>query len=74
MVDEQKFRDLDGDQLHKINQNGILPLIMAHLFSLSLIRDIFGRQMAQGKVPTQSRSRFPPTPETRAGKGRPVAY
>jgi hypothetical protein len=54
IVDEQKFRDLNGDQLRKINQNGILPLIMAHLFSLSLIRDVFGRQMAQGKVPTQA--------------------
>ena len=53
MVDEQKLRDLDGDQLRKINQNGILPLIIAHLFSLSLIRDIFGRQMALGKVPQQ---------------------
>lgn len=52
MVDEQKFRDLDAEALHKINQNGMLPLIIAHLFSLSLVRDIFGRQMAQGKVPT----------------------
>ena len=51
MVSEEKFRDLHGDQLRKINQNGILSLIMAHLFSLSLVRDIFGRQMAQGKVP-----------------------
>ena len=54
IVDEQKFRDLNGDQLRKINQNGILPLIVAHLFSLSLIREVFGRQMAQGKVPTQA--------------------
>ena len=53
MVDEQKFRDLHGDQLRKINQNGMLPLIIAHLFSLALIRDIFGRQMAQGKIPPQ---------------------
>jgi hypothetical protein len=52
IVDEQKFRDLSGDQLRKINENGILPLIVAHLFSLSLIRDIFGRQMAMGKVPS----------------------
>ena len=59
MIDEQKFRDLHGDQLRKINQNGILPLIMAHLFSLSLMRDIFGRQMAMGKVPTQA-----PEPQT----------
>lgn len=54
MVDEQRFRDLHGDQLRKINQNGILPLIVAHLFSLSLMRDIFGRQLAQGKVPQQA--------------------
>ena len=59
IVDEQKFRDLNGDQLRKISQNGILPLITAHLFSLSLIRDIFGRQMAQGKVPTQSQQPVP---------------
>ena len=54
MVDEAKFRDLHGDQLRKINQNGMLPLIVAHLFSLSLMRDIFGRQMALGKVPEQA--------------------
>jgi hypothetical protein len=51
MVSEEKFRDLHGDQLRKLNQNGILALIMAHLFSLSLIRDVFGRQMSQGKIP-----------------------
>lgn len=54
MVAEEKFRDMNGDQLRKLNQNGILPLIMAHLFSLSLIRDIFGRQMLLGKVPAQT--------------------
>jgi hypothetical protein len=53
MVSEEKLRDMNGDQLRKINQNGILPLIMAHLFSLSSIRDIFGRQAASGKVPEQ---------------------
>jgi len=51
MVDEEKLREMNGDQLRKINQNGILPLIYAHLFSLPQIRDIFGRQMEQGKVP-----------------------
>ena len=35
MVDEEKFRDLNGDVLRKINQNGILPLVYAHLFSLA---------------------------------------
>lgn len=51
MVDEQKFRDLRGDELRRINQNGILPLLMAHLFSLPLSRDIFLRQVEQGKGP-----------------------
>lgn len=54
MVNEEKFRELRGDELRKMNQNGILPLIMAHLFSLSLIRDVFGRQMLEGKVPPAS--------------------
>jgi len=51
MVDEKKLTELRGDQLRKIVQNGMLPLIYAHLFSLSLMRDIFGRQLRQGKVP-----------------------
>jgi hypothetical protein len=51
MVNEEKFRELRGDELRKINQNGILPLVVAHLFSLSLMRDVFGRQLAEGKVP-----------------------
>ena len=53
MVDEEKFRDLNGDVLRKISQNGILPLVSAHLFSLPLIREVFSRQMMQGKVPAQ---------------------
>ncbi len=60
MVDEEKLREMSGDQLRKINQNGILPLVIAHLFSLSLIREIFGRQMQQGKVPEQARRRRRP--------------
>lgn len=53
MVAEEKLRDMNGDQLRKINQNGILSLVMAHMFSLPQIRDIFGRQMMLGKVPQQ---------------------
>lgn len=56
MVDENKLRDIRGDILRQWNQNGMLPLIYAHLFSLELVRDIFGRQMAQGKVPQPSLS------------------
>lgn len=51
MVNEEKLRDMRGDQLRKMNQNGMLTLIMAHLFSLDIMREIFGRQAAQGKLP-----------------------
>ena len=54
MVDEEKLRNLRGDELRKINQNGILPLIYAHLFSLSEMRAVFGRQLEQGKAPAQA--------------------
>ena len=51
MINEEKLNDLRGDKLRKIHKNGMLPLLYAHLFSLSLMRDIFGRQMQLGKVP-----------------------
>ncbi len=51
MIDETKLQELRGDELRKMNQSGLLALIYAHLFSLPLIRDVFSRQMAQGKVP-----------------------
>ena len=51
MVDEQKLADLRGDQLRKMSQSGMLPLLYAHLFSLSLMRDIFARQVEQGDTP-----------------------
>ena len=51
MINEQKLADLRGDQLRKMSQSGMLPLLYAHLFSLSLMRDVFGRQAQQGKAP-----------------------
>jgi len=54
MVNETKFRELRGDELRKINQNGILPLVVAHLFSLALVRELFARQLQEGKVPSAS--------------------
>lgn len=51
MVDENKLREVRGDVLRGWNQSGLLPLIFAHLFSLELMRDVFGRQMQQGKGP-----------------------
>ncbi len=51
MVDEEKVRDMRGDELRKISQNGILPLIYAHLFSLQLMREVFARQVRDGEMP-----------------------
>jgi hypothetical protein len=51
MVNEEKLAALRGDQLRKMSQSGMLPLLYAHLFSLSLMREIFGRQAQQGKMP-----------------------
>ena len=59
MVDEEKLRELRGDELRKMNQSGLLALIYAHLFSLSQIRDVFSRQVQQGKGPIAV-----PQPET----------
>lgn len=51
MIDEEKLRELRGDVLRKMMQNGILPLIFAHLFSLQLMREVFAEQVKAGKVP-----------------------
>ncbi|MGI9362602.1 MAG: SapC family protein, partial [Parasphingorhabdus sp.] len=54
MVNEEKLRDLRGDELRKLNQNGMLPLIYAHLFSLQIMREVFAKQVEAGKVPQVS--------------------
>lgn len=51
MVNEEVLRELRGDVLRKMMQSGLLPLVHAHLFSLNLSRDIFARQVIQGKMP-----------------------
>lgn len=51
MVDENKLKEMRGDELRKMNQNGMLPLIYAHLFSLQMMRELFAAQLQQGKVP-----------------------
>src|SRR3954463_14180735 len=61
MIDEEKLRELRGDELRKMNQNGMLPLIYAHLFSLAQMRDVFGRQLQQGKAPAQAPQPAPAT-------------
>lgn len=45
MVSEDKLRELRGDQLRKIVQNGMIGLVYAHLFSLSNVRELFAKQM-----------------------------
>jgi hypothetical protein len=62
MVDEEKVRELRGDELRKINQSGLLPLLYAHLFSLSQMREVFGRQLQQGKGPVPAAAQ--PAPVT----------
>jgi hypothetical protein len=51
MVNEEKLRELRGDELRKMNQNGMLALVLAHLFSMAMVREIFGKQVVQGKGP-----------------------
>ena len=54
MVNEEKLRELRGDVARKMIQSGLLPLIYAHLLSMNLVRDIFARQMGQGKMPREA--------------------
>lgn len=51
MVDEAKLRELPAAKLEELAKNGMLMLIYAHLFSLNLMRTLFERQLAQGRVP-----------------------
>lgn len=51
MIDQDKLRELRGDQLRSWNQNGMLPLVFAQIFSLELMRTIFARQAQRGLVP-----------------------
>ena len=51
MISEDKLRELRGDVARKMVQSGLLALIYAHLLSMNLMRDVFARQVAQGKMP-----------------------
>ncbi len=51
MINQEKLRDVRGDQLRKWNESGMLALIYSHLLSLDLMRIIFAKQTAQGKGP-----------------------
>jgi len=51
MINQEALRALDAEKVKQWNDNGLLPLIYAHLFSLDLMRVIFAKQSAQGKGP-----------------------
>lgn len=48
MINEEKLQNLRGDQARKMVQSGMLGLVYAHMFSLSLISPLFERQFAAG--------------------------
>ena len=52
MINDEKLRELPTETLEEMNKNGILLIIHAHLFSLNLMRAVFARQSAKGKIPT----------------------
>ncbi len=62
MVDENKLRELPATTIEELSKNGLLMLIYAHLFSLNLMRNIFERQMALGKVPMNVEGAPAPAP------------
>jgi hypothetical protein len=51
MINEEKLREIDAETAKLWTGNGIMALIFAHLFSMDNMRIIFGRQVAQGKMP-----------------------
>jgi hypothetical protein len=56
MINEEKLRDLDAEVVKELNQNGLLALMHAHLFSLNMTREIFGMQVQQGKGPVNQQA------------------
>jgi len=51
MVNQEKLQEVPAAKLEEWNKNGLMALIFAHLFSLDLMRTIFGRQVQAGLVP-----------------------
>ena len=55
MVDEEKLRELRGDELRKMNQSGMLTAIYRPSVLSEQIREVFARQVQQGKGPAGAR-------------------
>jgi hypothetical protein len=47
MISVEKFRNIRGDKARQLVQSGVMDLIYAHMFSLSLIGGLFERQQQQ---------------------------
>lgn len=54
IVGEEKLRALPEASITELVRTGMLPAIVAHLLSLDLLRDLFTKQIAQGKGPLLS--------------------
>src|SRR5690606_32435810 len=67
MVNQEKLRELSGDQLKQWSDVGLLPLIYSHLFSLDLMRVVFAKQAQQGKGPATAAA--PASSGAKGGKG-----
>ncbi len=59
MINQEKLLEVRGDQLRTWNQNGLMLLIHAHIFSLDLMRTIFSRQVQQGTAPDSAAAPAP---------------
>jgi hypothetical protein len=64
MINQEKLQELRGDKLRSWNQSGLLPLIYAHMFSLDIMRVVFGKQVQQGKLPAPTLANLQATPTT----------
>jgi hypothetical protein len=58
MVNQEKLKELDAEKVKAWHDNGILPLIYAHLMSLDLMRVIFAKQTEQGKGPAAANAQL----------------
>lgn len=56
MINQEKLKELDAEKIKAWNDNGLLPLIYAHLMSLDLMRFVFAKQTEQGKGPAAARA------------------
>lgn len=56
MINQEKLKELDAEKIKAWNDNGLLPLIYAHLMSLDLMRFVFAKQAEQGKGPAAARA------------------